>query len=917
MLISILTNGDTQAIDNDNVYQGSNDANTIYVVAPFGANIQMTMSFQNEATGEITEPYLMESPTAIQNDLNVWKLKVKRILTQYYGTVKYQIKCYNGEQIVATGRGRFQVVEGVDVVLPDAPTQEVYELILQNLSQLQSLFVNGWIEAQGLKPFNTQFSYGLGSFVIGNVADRYGIYKSLIAANQNNLLSDTSKWELISDLSEIVDIDQQLIELEERISTNETNIDANTNTLNEIYNKDTDTLQATNILKGSQTVATENYVDTQIANIKRIPAYVFDTLQQFKDWILGTYTRPDGVVVSDLVIGEQILLKEKEVPDYWYSSSETPITFENNFTELESKIDLTNYLQKTDVVDNLTSTNTDKPLSAKQGKVINENKTSVEDYNGNILKTAKFLGSDTINVDLADGEPNTLTFRVDDQVLANKQNKLIAGNNINIDEITNTISAVGGDGAIPILRGTPEHPINFATDMEIGHIYNVFGNVYSVVDETSQDIDSPYRYLFGEDLYKNYKYGYLIYKINEKQVLIINCNMSLKAIRHGQETETVNFIAASYYSRIRIEFNPEGKFKEVTTALMFKKINGSQYATSQNDIYAPKSRGYDGQLVGRPFGVGGAEPTWVDMTQDISISQDGNIPTAKAVKDHINTTLSNYLQKVNEQEKVYGTNSQAQQTTIQYNVEPYGDGLAQRTNDGRLKGTAPTENNDLVNKEYADTNLQNKLTAGHNISIDGTNTINANTMVAIDMPADIELLKENDSFICMQDMTLQTTPTTQAKKGDIYQVIVASPELELLNLGNVGGGGGGAPLYQHNIKIELINSAQSICILEKTFITKSNEPFYYNTFGEFIKNNIPEKTVNMIATKVATEYQPIADDCMIVSADVSYNSVISKLEFKTHKTRVFFKDNAIKLYDAFNIEQFSNVSVSDKVVEVA
>ena len=36
-------------------------------------------------------------------------------------------------------------------------------------------------------------------------------------------------------------------------------------------------------------------------------------------------------------------------------------------------LDLTNYIQKSDVIDNVTSDTTDKPLSAKQGKLLNTN----------------------------------------------------------------------------------------------------------------------------------------------------------------------------------------------------------------------------------------------------------------------------------------------------------------------------------------------------------------------------------------------------------------------------------------------------------------------------------------------------------------------------------------------------------------
>lgn len=59
------------------------------------------------------------------------------------------------------------------------------------------------------------------------------------------------------------------------------------------------------------------------------------------------------------------------------------------------------------------------------------------------------------------------------------------------------------------------------------------------------------------------------------------------------------------------------------------------------------------------------------------------------------------------------------------------------------------------------------------------------SMVAIDMPADVELLNPDDSFIVMEDMNLPTIPVIRAKKGDIYNVIVASPDLEVYLQGNI------------------------------------------------------------------------------------------------------------------------------------
>ena len=65
--------------------------------------------------------------------------------------------------------------------------------------------------------------------------------------------------------------------------------------------------------------------------------------------------------------------------------------------------------------------------------------TFIYDYNNNYLNTAKFVGSESINVDMAEGQPNTFTFRVDQtiiQQLTSLSERLnLLENNINDFEI--------------------------------------------------------------------------------------------------------------------------------------------------------------------------------------------------------------------------------------------------------------------------------------------------------------------------------------------------------------------------------------------------------------------------------------------------------------------------------------------------
>lgn len=208
MVISILANGDIKNIIPENIYQGSNKANTIYVVAPFASNIKALISFEVATTGQIIPAILMDSPTSISNELNMWKINVGQALTQYYGDIKYQVKFLNAEDVVvATARGKFRVQEGVDFDLPEKPDENTYELLLQKLSSIEANFLNGWIEAQAIKIYNSEFAYSLNSHIFGEEDGKVYLYKSLIENNKGNLITDRESWEKIDlgvDVSEVV-----------------------------------------------------------------------------------------------------------------------------------------------------------------------------------------------------------------------------------------------------------------------------------------------------------------------------------------------------------------------------------------------------------------------------------------------------------------------------------------------------------------------------------------------------------------------------------------------------------------------------------------------------------------------------------------------------------------------------------------
>lgn len=91
---------------------------------------------------------------------------------------------------------------------------------------------------------------------------------------------------------------------------------------------------------------TVNEIDEDIRRIESIArgkatGYTFDTLAQLDAWLDGTYARPDGKTRDDLIMGDNLYIRDVSVKDYWWDAdTETR-------QELEAEApDLTDYYTK-------------------------------------------------------------------------------------------------------------------------------------------------------------------------------------------------------------------------------------------------------------------------------------------------------------------------------------------------------------------------------------------------------------------------------------------------------------------------------------------------------------------------------------------------------------------------------------------
>lgn len=144
MVIITDANGNIVKSIPENVYQGSNNANTIVLLAPFVENSQVQIAFRLP-NGILTEPHLMtpyEDMPAEYSQYNGWTYGIDATLTELYGTVDLQFRVVTTGQTIASFGCSFVVQKGVAPILPAEPTADIYEQILEALADLGADIIN-------------------------------------------------------------------------------------------------------------------------------------------------------------------------------------------------------------------------------------------------------------------------------------------------------------------------------------------------------------------------------------------------------------------------------------------------------------------------------------------------------------------------------------------------------------------------------------------------------------------------------------------------------------------------------------------------------------------------------------------------------------------------------------------------------
>lgn len=127
------------------VYQGSDNANTVYFVAPFITTAQVSAKF-TLPTGEVTSAVLLTSGGAIAgtktdengNDFAVWFTGLTKNLTAFAGDLRVQFSVTLGTQKLNTQAAIIEVSEGVAPVLPQTPAEDIYDDILATITLINN-----------------------------------------------------------------------------------------------------------------------------------------------------------------------------------------------------------------------------------------------------------------------------------------------------------------------------------------------------------------------------------------------------------------------------------------------------------------------------------------------------------------------------------------------------------------------------------------------------------------------------------------------------------------------------------------------------------------------------------------------------------------------------------------------------------
>ena len=364
MIIITDANGNLQAPTiPENIYQGSNKANSIILLSPLAQSNTATIMFRLP-DGLLTPEYLMTHYDDVpsQYKLNAWVRDIDSDITALYGTVTYQIKLTNANGTIVTSvAGTFNVSRGVAPLPSTTPSTTNWTEILSYLSQINSDIENGWLVSKGILPYDANFAYPLNASVWNKTNNT--IYTSLVDDNLGNALTDTSKWGATS-LVAMSDLDDYYTKGEtDNLLNNKANISDVPTKTSDLTNDNgfiTNTVDnLANYYKKSETY-TQTEVNALIQNINAIQIRnvnneainaTSSTVQNVAtQYIVDNYNRQpqqlDGLIITLTdQNNDKVLFVYSETSSLWINVGLNGVDLSNYYTKSETQSEIA----KTDV----------------------------------------------------------------------------------------------------------------------------------------------------------------------------------------------------------------------------------------------------------------------------------------------------------------------------------------------------------------------------------------------------------------------------------------------------------------------------------------------------------------------------------------------------------------------------------------
>ncbi len=177
----------------ERICQGSSEANSLTLIAPFDDSAQLAVSFCLP-TGESTPRYYMQfigpmggAITAEGGKLYGWRTLLPALVTARYGLVAAQFfRVGTQGDILATEKVLFTVEQGVAPDLSQVSDEESYLQILSVISQLHTDVKNAAYAARALYGWNATYHYSVNEIVYCPEAyERGSFVRSLVTENTN------------------------------------------------------------------------------------------------------------------------------------------------------------------------------------------------------------------------------------------------------------------------------------------------------------------------------------------------------------------------------------------------------------------------------------------------------------------------------------------------------------------------------------------------------------------------------------------------------------------------------------------------------------------------------------------------------------------------------------------------------------